>query len=128
MVELLISHGAYIDHQDENGFTPLMLTVEKGHVHAVQTLLKAGVGTEPRNKDGLTALMYAPTGGVEIARHLVNAGADIYARIYYGINVMHTAATLGNAQFMKLFMDEGLGRERARLRREDALDVRGRRP
>lgn len=94
--------------QNRDGVTALSLAVCQERVETVQALLKAGAGTEQRSKDGLTALMYAVAGGAEVVRHLVNAGADRYARTCCGINVMHAAAVQGNVKVMKYFMDEGL--------------------
>lgn len=64
LVELLINHGANIEHRDKKGCTPLILAASAGHAVTVSILLDHNADIEAqsdRTKD--TALSLACSGG-----------------------------------------------------------------
>lgn len=64
LVELLINHGANLEHRDKKGCTPLILAASAGHAVTVAILLDHGSDIEAqsdRTKD--TALSLACSGG-----------------------------------------------------------------
>ena len=64
LVELLITHGANIEHRDKKGCTPLILAASAGHAVTVAILLDHNADIEAqsdRTKD--TALSLACSGG-----------------------------------------------------------------
>jgi ankyrin repeat domain-containing protein 17 len=64
LVELLINHGANIEHRDKKGCTPLILAASAGHALTVAILLEHNADIEAqsdRTKD--TALSLACSGG-----------------------------------------------------------------
>lgn len=64
LVELLITHGANIEHRDKKGCTPLILAASAGHSVTVAILLDHNADIEAqsdRTKD--TALSLACSGG-----------------------------------------------------------------
>ena len=87
VVRRLIEQGnASTDVADEAGNRGLTLAALKGHPDAARVLLLAGVDTEARNHEGLTALMAAASvshaneiaavGHVAVAKLLLEMGAS----------------------------------------------------
>jgi hypothetical protein len=56
IVSLLVEHGAAVNHQNANGWTPLMSAVWHGNVEVVRLLLERGANPKLANDDGGTAL------------------------------------------------------------------------
>ncbi|PYU46195.1 MAG: hypothetical protein DMG54_04070 [Acidobacteria bacterium] len=81
-VALLLAHGANVNTVDNDGYSPLMHSVqncEDGRVPALLLRLGAKIGTTAKNGD--TALFIASIHGNEQVVHvLVAAGADIAAK------------------------------------------------
>lgn len=105
-IEYMLNHGADINAQASNGYTPLMYAAN--HLEAVEILLKhkadPSIATE---SDGTTALMIAAHGGwgvnrdssLEIVKLLVKSGAKITTIDSYGNSALDRAlrATLPKA-------------------------------
>lgn len=70
LVELLLAHGANIEHRDKKGCTSLILAASAGHAVTVAILLDHSANIEAqsdRTKD--TALSLACTGGRQEVSH-----------------------------------------------------------
>ena len=70
-MELLLAHGANIEHRDKKGCTPLILAASAGHAMTVAILLDHNADIEAqsdRTKD--TALSLACSGGRQEVREL----------------------------------------------------------
>jgi len=68
VVELLISCGVDMDHQDKGGNTALMWATGNGSINSVDWLLGKGADATIRNESGRTALDIAENKGyAEIA-------------------------------------------------------------
>ena len=59
MVELLVAHGANLDHQDQWGWTALMYAAAASFDEIVEILVKAGAKTNVKNLWGETAYSIA---------------------------------------------------------------------
>jgi ankyrin repeat protein len=72
-------HTDGVNHADNNGWTPLMFTAEKGHLTTVQALLSApGIDINAQKPDGITALHVAVKHGKDdVVKALINKGADV---------------------------------------------------
>ena len=59
LVELLLAHGALINHRNIKGATPLTLASSNGHAAIVQHLLQAGADAHVLANDGFSCLLAA---------------------------------------------------------------------
>ena len=72
VVKLFIDKGAFMDLQDEDGYTALHSAVKGGHINIVSELLALGASQLP-NKLGLTPLLYAcDECFIEMVEHIIN--------------------------------------------------------
>jgi len=93
-----------------DGFYPLGLAAFFGHRAIVEFLLRSGadVKTAARNPQKVTALHGAVARrDVEIAKMLLEAGADPNARQERGFAPLHDAAANGNAPLVELLLTHG---------------------
>lgn len=65
-VSLFLKHGAFLDLQDFEGNSPLMIAID--HPQLVDIFLKHGANPFLINKEGDTALMMALDGGIKESR------------------------------------------------------------
>lgn len=73
--ELLIERGADINHQDVEGWTPLMAAADSGKLAMVQWLVAHGAAASVRSRQGLDAAELAERRGHrEVADWLRRAG------------------------------------------------------
>jgi ankyrin repeat protein len=59
IVQLLLCHGADVNHRDSDGLTPLRLVLPMGYDHIVRLLLENGADPNDPDNDGLTPLSLA---------------------------------------------------------------------
>jgi ankyrin repeat protein len=85
-------------------------------VQTVQYELSAGVDVDLRNgraqngDGGNTALWFAaqgPASGLEVARLLIDAGADVNLRCEHGRTALHIAAAWGHLDVVQLLLEHG---------------------
>ena len=63
MVRVLLAAGADINARDDDGNTPLLLSVRHSRPALLSLLLKRGISVDVRDKQGRTALHIAATYG-----------------------------------------------------------------
>jgi hypothetical protein len=83
VLERLIAEGADVNAQDVDGRTVLIETLTTENdipFSAIQAIIDAGADPNVQIKGGVTALMLAATGDLDILRLLIDAGTDINAR------------------------------------------------
>ena len=93
-----------------DGFTPLQLAAFFGRRAAVELLLERGadVSLVARHAFGITALHAALAGpDPDLARPLIEAGADVNARQQGGFTPLHTAAQNGSLDLARLLLKRG---------------------
>ncbi|WP_208873069.1 ankyrin repeat domain-containing protein [Fretibacterium fastidiosum] len=113
LTELLLDFGAD-PNGPAGGGTPLHLAAEHGSARQVELLLERGAN--PLAKDGegrspLTSALLAEDGGLEKARLLLDAGADVNARCPLwgeeGVTPLMAAAALAPPELVALLLDRG---------------------
>ena len=89
------------------GFTLLMLACVRGLVGLVETLLRHGARTGPRNSAGATALIIAAEGEPGIVEMLVERGARLDAKNKGGSSPLHIAAVKGQTAAARVLLELG---------------------
>jgi ankyrin len=101
----------------ETRFDPIHSAARMRDVPVVRQELAAGVdvdvvnGRAENGDGGNTALWFAAQGpwpnGVDVARVLIEAGADINKQCEHGRTALHMAAAWGHADVVRLLLDNG---------------------
>jgi hypothetical protein len=86
----LLAAGAKVNTPDRYGETALMVAALREDLTAVRQLLAAGAAVNAQDANGLTALFSA--GNVDIAKVLIEHGADVNATSRQGIRPLMEAA------------------------------------
>ena len=122
-IKVLLEHGAEIDKPGQDGFRPLPLAIAEDKYEAAKTLMEAGADVNSLSgADDLTPLMVAagqtsPAEGAmflpgntrptDIARGLLDRGADVNARSKSGVTALMVAATHNNPPMVGILIDAG---------------------
>ncbi len=80
VVDWLLDKGADVNLADDDGYTPLMLAAQYGHLAVVKRLLKKGASAKARTQNGQTALTIVWGTDGKVVPMLIKAGADPNAR------------------------------------------------
>lgn len=59
MVQLLVEAGTDLNHQDDQGYTPLIIAAKKNHTNIIDYLRSRGADLNVKNQFGEDALHYA---------------------------------------------------------------------
>ena len=106
---LLISHGANVNVEDQNGASPLMLAAQWQSPELLCVLLKAGASVTAKDKRGNTVLSYAArTGDVERTKKMISLGAPIDVDGIAGKEALAAAIDANSPELVKLFIDAGV--------------------
>jgi ankyrin repeat protein len=109
----LLATGTDLATTDEAGETALMLAAHHGHLAAVQVLLAAGADVNAVSPQGWTAVAKAAYNGeteqgyVDVVEALHQAGANLDARIFFGITPLMLAAGGGDAAVVEWLINNG---------------------
>jgi ankyrin repeat protein len=107
---LIEADHALVNSYSPDGFTPLSLSVFFGHPETVDALLAAGaeVNAASRETMKLTPLASAmATAQIEIAKTLIEHGANVNAKAASDLTPLHTAAARGNIEAATLLLEHG---------------------
>ncbi len=105
-VRLLQKRGDAVDARDEFGRTALHQAVIGGHVEIVRLLLERGAAADTADKRGFTPLSLVED-QAEIARVLLEHGADPNADLGGGITVLLALAMYRPPEVLSLLIDAG---------------------
>jgi len=106
-VKLLVEAGARVNTANDFGATPLMWCA--GDLAKVRYLLSKGASVTARSKVGRTPLAIAAAydGSVEIARLMIEKGADVKTVDESGASVLEIAASVNNLEVARLLAARG---------------------
>ena len=99
-----------VNTHSPEGFTPLGLAAFFGHPETVQALLTAGADPNLTSQE---SMKMPPLGSAmavqrnDIARILIEHGADVNGKAVNDLTALHTAAARGNLEAAKLLLDHG---------------------
>jgi ankyrin repeat protein len=112
-VRTALAAGADRNERDGDGATALMLAAHAGDLGMVKTLIAAGADVNATDERGWGALMKSvynadlDRGFAEVARALIDAGADVEAPIGYGVRPLMLAAGYGETAVVETLLDAG---------------------
>jgi ankyrin repeat protein len=107
-VRFLIAQKADVNFFDDKGETPLIHALgPTSKPEIVRALIAAGADVDATKMFMSPLVMAAQNGSLEDVKLLVEAGADIHARTYLGVNAMATAALMGHADVVAYLIDKG---------------------
>ena len=101
---------ALVNAHSPDGFTPLGLAVFFGHPDTVEALLAAGADVNLTSRE---SMKMPPLGSAmavqrnDIARTLIEHGANVNGKAVNDLTALHTAAARGNLESAKLLLDHG---------------------
>lgn len=110
LFQLLNKNPELINSFSSDGFTILGLASYFGHKDLVKQLLDKGADPNipANNQFRVTPLHSAcAISNIEIARLLIENGADIHARQMHGVTPLHSAAHNGQTKLAKLLIERG---------------------
>ena len=107
IVDILISKGAEVNAQDEDGCTALMDAARKGN-NDVKLLIQKRADVNKKGSDGTTALMYAAEYcDKDVVNELITHGAEVNVQNNKDWTALMKAAKAGNEDVVKLLIDKG---------------------
>jgi ankyrin repeat protein len=108
--ELIAADPSLINSHSHDGFTPLGLAVFFGQPKAVKTLLDAGADVNLASRESMKVTPLASASAarqLEIARVLIEHGADVNARAASDFTPLHESAASGKTDFAQLLLEHG---------------------
>jgi ankyrin repeat protein len=111
---MLAKDPSLVNAYADDGFQPLGLSALFGHTDAVDFLLRAGawVNGASRNKLQATPLNSAAARGyVDVAYHLLEAGADPNVKQNGDISPLHSAAFNGQVDMIRVLLEHGANQQ-----------------
>ena len=107
---LIKEDAALVSAYSPDGFTALSLAAFFGHAETVNALLAAGAPVNAASRETMKLTPLASALAVErndIARTLIDHGADVKAKGENDVTPLHTAAARGNLESAELLLEHG---------------------
>ncbi len=138
-VKALLERGADIERKNTEGYTPLALAIAEAKFEVAKVLLEAGAHIDaPAGPDALTPLMIASsqvspgegaiflpgsTRPIDIARELIQKGADVNVQSKSGVTALMIAAARNVAPMVGLLMQAGAKADLKSAQGKTAADI-----
>jgi quinoprotein dehydrogenase-associated probable ABC transporter substrate-binding protein len=138
-IKVLVENGADLNEAGPQGFSPLALAITDNRYEAAKALMEGGADLNvASNSEGLTPLMliaaqtsaaegarFVPgsTRPIDIAKALVEKGADVNAKAKNGMTALMIAATHNSAPMIGLLMESGADAQAKNNLGQTATDV-----
>lgn len=108
LLDLLIEHGADMDHCDHEGVSVFDVAVTYNNIFLIEKLIKNGFDVnQPTRKSGFTPLMGAVCyGRVEVIKMLLDLGVDVRARDGHGLSALDFARKMHKKSILALLEGE----------------------
>ena len=109
-LELLLAHGADIEHSNNFGWTPLHYAANKNHPKQVSLLLGKGANINASMPNGYTAFHLAITyhSSAVLTILLDDAGLEYERTLKHGSNAIHSAAKYSDLETLKILQAANL--------------------
>ena len=110
LVELIKKNPSLTNAYSPDGFTPLGFAVFFGQPEVVKALLNAGADPNLPSRESMKVTPLASAAAAkqtELARLLIEHGADVNARAAGGHIPLHEASANGNVELVKLLIENG---------------------
>lgn len=107
---LVEKDSALVNAYSPEGFTPLGLAAFFGHAETVEALLAAGADVNLTSRESMKMPPLGSAMAVErndIARTLIEHGANVNGKAVNDLTALHTAAARGNLEAAKLLLAHG---------------------
>ena len=103
----LVSLGADVNAESQDGMTPLLWGIQKRRIEVVRLLIELGANTNFVASNGTPLIFFAITsGGEDIALAVVEGGVDVNARDIDGMTpLMH--ACMGDERLVPALLSRG---------------------
>lgn len=108
--ELIAADPSLVNSYSSDGFTPLSLAVFFAHPETVNALLEAGADVNLASRESMKVTPLASASAarqLEIARTLIEHGANVNARAANDFTPLHESAASGKIEFAQLLLDHG---------------------
>ena len=83
ILQLVLDAGAYVDDENDDGWTALLLASSNGYASCVKLLLDAGADVNAKDNDGDTALKLAGRQGYDACVKLLKAAGAKGSTIFF---------------------------------------------
>ena len=125
----IITYKVYLNAQNKNGETALLLACSRSQQDSIRILLKAGSNTNIENNDGDACLHAAVLGDCskKIISSILDHGAYVDAKNKDNVTALLTACTKGNNDVISVFLNAGANVKVADKKNVTALMVACRR-
>ena len=107
---LVAADPSLVNSHANDGFTPLGLAVFFGHLDTVKALLDAGADPNLASREAMKVTPLASASAareLDIARILIEHGANVNARAANDLTPLHESAATGKVEFVKLLLEHG---------------------
>ena len=108
VAERLLASGADVKTRDKRLMTALAYAVTSGSTNMVKSLLDKGADPDVKAIDGVPLVLHGMRGEGEIARLLIDRGADIHAVTSdTGDTLLMNASRWGSGRFVDILLEKG---------------------